>query len=85
VIKPSLLREGFKQVALRNLAVTDDVSIIEQLGLPVKLTRGEYTNIKLTTPDDLQVAEQILRSREPQPQNPLRKLARKVKLFIGME
>jgi 2-C-methyl-D-erythritol 4-phosphate cytidylyltransferase len=64
VIKPELLREGFKQVALQNLEVTDDVSIIEQLGLPVKLTLGEYTNIKLTTPDDLQVAEQILRGRE---------------------
>jgi len=82
VIKPALLREGFEQVALRNLAVTDDVSIIEQLGLPVKLTLGEYTNIKLTTPDDLQVAEQILRSREPQSKNPLRKLARKVKVFL---
>ena len=51
-------------MALQNLEVTDDVSIIEQLGLPVKLTLGEYTNIKLTTPDDLQVAEQILRGRE---------------------
>jgi hypothetical protein len=39
------------------------VSVIEALGLPVKLTLGEYTNIKLTTPDDLSVAEQILRER----------------------
>ena len=43
--------------------MTDDVSIVEQLGLPVKLTRGEYTNIKITTPDDMQVAEQVLRER----------------------
>jgi len=64
VIKPSLLREGFKKANELNWQVTDDVSIIEQLGLPVKLTAGEYTNIKLTTPDDMQVAEQILRSRE---------------------
>jgi len=64
VIKPALLREGFKQVAAQGWVVTDDVSIIEQLGLPVKLTLGEYTNIKLTTPDDMQVAEQILKSRE---------------------
>lgn len=64
VIKPALLREGFKQVEEQKLEVTDDVSIIEQLGLPVKITVGEYTNIKLTTPDDMAVAEQILSSRE---------------------
>ena len=66
VIKPALLREGFKQVEEKNLEVTDDVSIIEQLGLPVKITVGEYTNIKITTPDDMAVAEQILASREEQ-------------------
>ena len=43
--------------------MTDDVSIIEQLGLPVKLTLGEYTNLKLTTPEDMAVAEEILKSR----------------------
>ena len=66
MIKPALLREGFKQVEEKNLEVTDDVSIIEQLGLPVKITVGEYTNIKITTPDDMAVAEQILASREEQ-------------------
>ena len=64
VIKPALLKEGFKQVEEKGLEVTDDVSIIEQLGLPVKITVGEYTNIKITTPDDMAVAEQILSSRE---------------------
>ena len=29
----------------------------------MKMTLGEYTNIKLTTPDDMSVAEQILRER----------------------
>ena len=47
------------------LEVTDDVSIIEQLGdTPVVVTPGEYTNIKLTTPDDIVVAERILAARE---------------------
>ena len=50
-------------VAAEGLEVTDDVSIIEQLGLPVKLTRGEYTNLKVTTPDDMVVAGQILDQR----------------------
>lgn len=63
VASKKLFLRGFNRVKAENLEVTDDVSVIEALGLPVKLTLGEYTNIKLTTPDDLSVAEQILRER----------------------
>jgi 2-C-methyl-D-erythritol 4-phosphate cytidylyltransferase len=63
VIKPDLLLEGFDRVREQNLEITDDVSVIEQLGLPVKLTLGEYTNLKVTTPDDMIVATQILEQR----------------------
>ena len=63
VIKPSLLKDGFKKVQEEKLDVTDDVSIIEQLGLPVKLTQGEYTNLKITTPEDMPMAEEILSLR----------------------
>lgn len=59
----SLFFRGFKKVNEDHLEVTDDVSVVEALGEPVKLTIGEYTNIKLTTPDDMSVAEQILRER----------------------
>lgn len=48
IIKPSLLRAGFELVHKENLEVTDDVSIIEALGEPVKLTKGSYTNIKVS-------------------------------------
>uniref|UniRef100_A0A7S1UCG6 2-C-methyl-D-erythritol 4-phosphate cytidylyltransferase, chloroplastic n=2 Tax=Phaeomonas parva TaxID=124430 RepID=A0A7S1UCG6_9STRA len=64
VIRPALLREGFRKVKELGLEVTDDVSIVEQIGEPVKITVGEYTNIKLTTPEDMQIAESILRERE---------------------
>ena len=39
----------------------------EQLGKPVKLTMGEYTNLKLTTPEDMIIAETILRDRGEKP------------------
>ena len=61
-IKPELLRKGFEKVKAENLEVTDDVSIIEQLGEPVRITTGDYYNIKLTTPEDLQLAESVLSS-----------------------
>jgi len=64
VIRPQLLREGFAKVREEGWVVTDDVSIVEQMGAPVKLTLGEYTNLKLTTPEDMVIADQILAGRE---------------------
>lgn len=60
VIKPDLLRKGFELVNREGLEVTDDVSIVEHLKHPVYITEGSYTNIKITTPDDLLLAERIL-------------------------
>lgn len=60
VIRPALLQEGFALVKSQSLEVTDDVSIIEALGRPVRVTQGSYTNIKVTTPDDMSVAERFL-------------------------
>nr|AEM42975.1 2-C-methyl-D-erythritol 4-phosphate cytidylyltransferase [Siraitia grosvenorii] len=60
VIKPELLRKGFELVNREGLEVTDDVSIVEYLEHPVFITEGSYTNIKVTTPDDLLLAERIL-------------------------
>mmetsp|Transcript_32013 Transcript_32013/g.35861 ORF Transcript_32013/g.35861 Transcript_32013/m.35861 type:complete len:310 (-) Transcript_32013:48-977(-) len=63
VIRIETLLKGFQKVAKENLEVTDDVSVVEALGEPVKLTRGEYTNLKITTPEDMDVAEAILKDR----------------------
>jgi len=49
----------------RNLGweVTDDAALFEKCDLPVKIVEGEETNLKVTTPVDLSVAEFILRQR----------------------
>jgi 2-C-methyl-D-erythritol 4-phosphate cytidylyltransferase len=47
VIRPELLTAGFRLVQQQSLEVTDDVSIIEALGKPVKITYGSYSNIKV--------------------------------------
>ncbi|KAF5444436.1 hypothetical protein F2P56_036911 [Juglans regia] len=60
VIKPDLLNKGFELVNRGGLEVTDDVSIVEHLKHPVYITEGSYTNIKVTTPDDLLLAERIM-------------------------
>jgi 2-C-methyl-D-erythritol 4-phosphate cytidylyltransferase len=69
VVRIETMIRGFKKVAEENLEVTDDVSIVEALGEPVKITRGEYTNLKITTPEDMDVASAILRERNSQPVN----------------
>jgi 2-C-methyl-D-erythritol 4-phosphate cytidylyltransferase len=45
--------------------VTDDASLFERLGLPVRVLEAPPSNIKLTTPIDLTLAEAVLRSRRP--------------------
>ena len=42
---------------------TDDTLIAERCGLAVKLVEGSYANIKITTPEDVAVAREIVRSR----------------------
>ncbi len=63
VVRVTALLRGFAKVEAEDLAVTDDVSIIEALGETVRLTRGEYANLKITTPEDMDVAAAILRER----------------------
>jgi 2-C-methyl-D-erythritol 4-phosphate cytidylyltransferase len=46
--------------------VTDDAALFEQCGLPVQIVDGEETNLKITTPVDLAIAEFILRQRQEQ-------------------
>jgi 2-C-methyl-D-erythritol 4-phosphate cytidylyltransferase len=41
---------------------TDDARLVELMGHPVKVYEGERTNIKITTPQDLFIAEAILKS-----------------------
>ena len=67
VIKIDTLQRGFAKVEAEDLEVTDDVSIVEALGEPVKLTLGEYTNLKITTPEDMDVAGAILEDRKSEP------------------
>lgn len=45
---------------VRQAGPTDDAMMVEQLGIKVKVLRGDYKNIKITTPEDLVVAEAFL-------------------------
>ncbi len=42
-----------------NREVTDDAALVERLGVKVRMVKGSYSNIKITTPEDLILAEAI--------------------------
>ena len=54
VFRFGIIAEAYKQAKDE---VTDDASLVEQSGYRVKLYMGAYDNIKITTPDDLLIAE----------------------------
>ncbi len=56
-----LLKNAFAE--LTDFSVTDDCAVCERAGIPVYMVEGSYENIKITTPDDLLVAEGILKKR----------------------
>lgn len=60
VVRLELLQEGFDYAEEHQLTVTDDVSLIELLGKPVKIVEGSYANIKVTTPEDLICIEKLI-------------------------
>lgn len=66
VFEVSLIKEAyFKLMRESYIQVTDDAMVVEQmLGTPVKLVEGSYENIKITTPEDLPVAELFVRLRK---------------------
>ncbi len=47
--------------------MTDDCAAVERLGKEVYILDGSYENIKITTPEDIALAEAILQRREEQP------------------
>lgn len=53
VIHIPLLKQGFQKLKEQQVTVTDDVSLVELIGAPVKLVTGAKINQKLTTPEDL--------------------------------
>ena len=64
VFDAGLLKAALQSALEDEAAITDDCSAVERLGKVVFLIDGEETNLKITTPIDLVLAEAILHARE---------------------
>jgi 2-C-methyl-D-erythritol 4-phosphate cytidylyltransferase/2-C-methyl-D-erythritol 2,4-cyclodiphosphate synthase len=58
-----ILRKAYAAAQNDNYYGTDDASLVERIGIKVQIVRGTYENIKITTPEDLIMAEALLKNR----------------------
>lgn len=59
-----LLRKAFENLDVHDPSLTDESSMIERLGELVTIVEGSVNNIKITTPEDLAIAEAFLKRRD---------------------
>ncbi|ADL11687.1 2-C-methyl-D-erythritol 4-phosphate cytidylyltransferase [Acetohalobium arabaticum] len=60
----SLVSEAYNKAMKEGISGTDTSILVERLGQKVKLIRGSYENLKITTPEDLINAEAIIKRRQ---------------------
>jgi 2-C-methyl-D-erythritol 4-phosphate cytidylyltransferase len=58
-----LLKKCHAEGVRQGWEVTDDAALFEKCGIKVKIVPGEETNLKITTPQDLAIAEFIIKTR----------------------
>ena len=73
VFEAALLRKAYANLAnLDPAQVTDDAFLVEALGHEVSIVQTDSSNIKITVPSDVPIAEAILKSRpKPKPEGPI--------------
>jgi len=65
----NLIKEAHYKAANDGFVGTDDASLVERLGVNVHILPGSYTNIKITTPEDLMLANLFLQTKIEPPRN----------------
>jgi 2-C-methyl-D-erythritol 4-phosphate cytidylyltransferase len=60
--RTGLLVEAMEKAVTDRFRGTDDASLVERLGRPIVIIEGSYRNIKITTPEDMEIAEILLKT-----------------------
>jgi len=61
VFRKEIIVRAYKK--FKDMEATDDAMLVERSRTPVKIVPGSYTNIKITTPEDLVIAEAIIKAK----------------------
>ncbi len=59
-----VLKKAYEEAVRHKVFGTDDAMLVERAGGKVRVLMGSYDNIKITTPEDLLLAEEILKRRQ---------------------
>jgi 2-C-methyl-D-erythritol 4-phosphate cytidylyltransferase len=61
VFRTEIIREAYRRATERGIEATDDATLVELLGEKVAVLEGHSANIKITLPEDVLLAEALLR------------------------
>lgn len=59
-----IILNAYEKAKQEGFLGTDDASLVERTGALVKVVKGDYKNIKITTPEDLMIAQALLTKKE---------------------
>ena len=60
----AVIRAAHRRAQQQGITGTDDATLVEQMGRPVRIVPGNALNFKITTPDDLALAKAVLQASE---------------------
>ena len=69
-----LLIKAYEQAEADKFLGTDDSSLVERVGDKIKVVTSDYRNIKITTPEDLKIAESLVNPLLPNPNSLIPKI-----------
>ena len=69
VFKRGLIEKAYRAARKKNIKATDDSMLVERLGVKPKIVMGSYSNIKITTKEDLELAGILLKKFKYQSTN----------------
>lgn len=61
IFKKDIIREAYQFAVKENFLGTDDASLVERIGVDIKMVEGDRKNLKITYPIDLKIAELIIK------------------------
>ncbi|MBU4312643.1 MAG: 2-C-methyl-D-erythritol 4-phosphate cytidylyltransferase [Candidatus Omnitrophica bacterium] len=61
VFRKELIKKAYARFGRKKINITDDSMLVERIGVRPKIVRGSYSNIKITTPEDLKLAKLLHR------------------------
>jgi len=67
--KIEIIKRAYQRAYEDNIYGTDDASLVERIDIKVRMINGSYDNIKITTPEDLELGEYLLRKSAGTPRH----------------